>query len=179
MRNRNLLLTLGLFGVFTSAHANILVNPGFETGDMTGWTTSSFTATNNDSHTGNWSAINFGNITLSQAFTPIAATDITEFSVWAKQPNFSQFFFAIDFNYTDSTSEEFFGTGGTATNWTKYDFTANLNLSKTLSSITVYGNSGGTTLYDDFVLNTNPVPEPASFAVLGLGAFALLRRRKK
>jgi len=183
MRNRNLLLTLGLFGVFSSAHANILVNPGFETGNMTGWTTTAFTATNNDFHTGAWSTIAFGNVNLAQSFAPVAGTDITEVSVWVKQPNLSTFFFAFDILYTDSTFDETIGSGGVATTWTKFDFTSLVNTSKTVSGIRGWGYStGGTndvTWYDDFVVNVNPVPEPASFAVLGLGAFALLRRRKK
>ncbi len=183
MRNRNLLLTLGLFGVFGTAHANILVNPGFETTDMTGWTTTAFTATNNDFHTGAWSTIDFGNFSLEQSFAPVAATDITEISVWAKQPDLASFFFAFQVDYTDATTDQYLASGGTGSTWTKFDFTSQLNLSKTVQTIRAFGyTTGGTndvTWFDDFVVNTNPVPEPASFAVLGLGAFALLRRRKK
>lgn len=183
MNYKTTLVSFGIVGAFAQAHANILVNPGFETGNMTGWTTSAFTATNNDFHTGAWSTIDFGNFSLEQSFAPVAATDITEISVWAKQPNLASFFFAFQVDYTDASTDQYLASGGTGTAWTKFDFTSQLNLSKTVQTIRAFGYSaGGTndvTWFDDFVVNTNPVPEPASFAVLGLGAFALLRRRKK
>lgn len=170
---------LGAMVLAGSSFANILVNPGFETGDLTGWTSSSFTATNNDAHTGSWSVINNGNFTIEQSFAPVNPADVTEVSVWAKQPDLSGFFFAIDFLYSDSSYEEFYGSAGDQTTWTKFDFVSDLNMAKTLTGIRLYGNSGGTTQYDDFTVNVNPVPEPASLAVLGLGAAALIRRRKK
>ena len=183
MKIKSVFAILGSIGAYSFANANILVNPGFETGSMSGWTTSSFTATNNDSHTGTWSAINAGNFSLEQSFAPVAATDITEMSVWVKQPDLSSFFFAYQVDYTDATTDQFLGSGGAGTAWTKFDFVSQINLSKTVQGIRAFGyTTGGTndvTWYDDFVVNTNPVPEPASFAVLGLGAFALLRRRKK
>ena len=161
---------------------NLLTNPGFEGGNMTGWTTTNFTATNNDFHTGSWSSIGSGNVSLEQSFTPVASTSVTEVSVWAKQPNLTNFFFAFQLLYSDATSTQVLGSGGTGNVWTKFNFTSSLNLTKNLSGIRAFGYStGGTsdiTFYDDFVVNST-VPEPASFAVLGLGALALLRRKKK
>lgn len=176
-------LCLGSAFAAGQSFANILVNPGFETGDMTGWTTTNFTATNNDFHTGAWSTIDFGNFSVEQSFAGVAGTDITEISVWAKQPDRTDFFFAFDILYSDSSFDESLGLGGVATNWTKFDFTSLVNTSKTVTGIRGWGyTSGGTndvTFYDDFVVETNAVPEPASIAVLGLGVFALLRKRRK
>jgi hypothetical protein len=176
-------LGLGLLGAIGQASANILINPGFEAGNMSGWTTSAFTATNNDSHTGSWSTLGFGNVNLEQDFAPTLGSDISEVSVWVKQPNLSNFFFAFDIMYSDSSYDETLGSGSGAATWTKFDFTSLVNTSKTVTGIRGWGYSaGGTndvTWYDDFVVNTSTVPEPASFAVLGIGAMVLLRRRKK
>jgi hypothetical protein len=184
MTFKNVFIFGGLSALTAQAFAgNVVTNAGFETGDMTGWTTSAFTATNNDKHTGVWSAIDFGNFSLEQSFAPVAVTDVTEFSVWVKQPNLTNFFFAFEALYSDSSIGSFLGSTGSGATWTKFDFTSQLDSSKSLSGVRGYGySSGGTndvTFYDDFMVNTNAVPEPASFAVLGLGAVALMRRRRK
>jgi hypothetical protein len=51
------------------------------------------------------------------------------------------------------------------------------------STVSEGGNAGvvavaGTDRVDNVVISASPVPEPASFAVLGLGAIALVRRRR-
>lgn len=38
---------------------------------------------------------------------------------------------------------------------------------------------GGAAYFDDASVNVSPVPEPASFAAVGVGALALLRRRRR
>ncbi|MBI1334562.1 MAG: PEP-CTERM sorting domain-containing protein [Armatimonadetes bacterium] len=184
MNYKRAILFVGTACLASQGFANILVNPGFETGDMTGWTTTNFTATNNDSHTGSWSTIDFGNFSVEQDFAPVMGSDITEISVWAKQPDLTSFFFAFDIIYSDSTFNTSLGSGSPSNVWTKLDFTSAVDTSKMVTGIRAWGysSSNGTndvTWYDDFVVNTNSVPEPASMAALGFGALALLRRRKK
>ena len=177
------LLVFGVIALGSQSFANILVNPGFETGDLTGWTTTGYTATNNDSHTGSWSAISFGNVFVEQDFAGVAGSSITEVSAWVKQPSLTGYFFAFDTLYSDSSFDETLGSGADTGTWTKFDFTSLVNTSKTVTGIRGWGYSaGGTndiTLYDDFVVNANTVPEPASMAALGLGALALVRKRRK
>jgi len=185
MNWKRTLTMVGTLGIVGQALAvNILTNPGFETGDMTGWTTTMFTATNNDAHTGSWSTIDFGNFSVEQSFAPVSGADVDEVSVWVKQPDRSSFFFAFELLYSDSSVGGGGGFGGTTTTtWTKFDFTSLVDTSKSLSGIRAWGyTSGGTndvTWYDDFVVDVDAVPEPASMAVLGFGAIAMLRRRKK
>jgi hypothetical protein len=168
--------------VLGSANANILVNPGFETGDLTGWVTTGFSVTNSDKHSGVFSVLGNGNVNVQQTFTPVATSLITEVSVWIRQPNSGgSFINAFDLIYSDGTTDEFVPQPPNPLTWTKEDFTANLRVGKSLSSIRAWGYSQGTqndlTSYDDFTVNA-AVPEPASMAVLGMGAIAFIRKRR-
>jgi hypothetical protein len=75
------------------------------------------------------------------------------------------------------------GTSGGASTET---FVKSVNFGTTnLSQVQLFSDWGstssvqGTAFIDDAEFGANPVPEPASMAVLGLGAVALLRRRRK
>lgn len=173
-----------VLSAFGSAHAvNILQNPGFETGDISGWTSSAFTATNNDSHSGKWSAIDNGNFNIEQDFSAVDTSQITEVSLWIKQPFIGATYInAIDLIYSDASVGEFLPLNANAGGWAQQNVTADLAAGKQLTGIRLWGYSQGTnhdtTLYDDVVVNVNAVPEPASMAILGLGVAAMIRRRR-
>jgi hypothetical protein len=172
-------------GILVGAHAsaaNILINPGFETGDLTGWTTSGY-GVNSDANTGNWAAWSNGNVWVRQNFAAVSTALITEVSVWTKQPNVgATYFFAMDFFYSDSSTEQFIPGGSSSGGYAKIDVTSQLDAGKSLTGIAAWGYSSGNpnsdiTLHDDFMVNV--VPEPATGLVLLAGAaVAALRRRR-
>jgi hypothetical protein len=178
---------LGLSGLVllpsAASAVNILVNPGFETGNLTGWTTSGFVASNAQAHTGSFSAFTNGNFWVRQDFAPIPVSQITEVSFWSLQPNRSgSFFFAWDFFYSDNTTEQAAEFGSGPTVWTKHDYTSQLDAGKSLIAIAAWGFTAGNpnvdhTFHDDFVVNV--VPEPATLIAVGLGAGVLALRRRR
>ena len=73
---------------------------------------------------------------------------------------------AFDLFYTDGTDNEFF-VNTTDMNWDFFNVTSDLSAGKILDGLSIFGNSGGTTFVDDFVVDTTTaLPEPASLALL-------------
>jgi subtilisin-like proprotein convertase family protein len=64
------------------------------------------------------------------------------------------------------------------TNFLAYNGTTGLGNWRLFVEDFVGGDSGSIQSVD-LIINTNPVPEPATMAVLGMGALALLRKRRK
>jgi subtilisin-like proprotein convertase family protein len=64
------------------------------------------------------------------------------------------------------------------TSFAPYNGTSGLGTWRLFIEDFVGGDSGSIGSVD-LIINTNPVPEPATMAVLGLGALALLRKRRK
>ena len=161
------------------------MNPGFETGGLSAWTLNDNSSGTNwhvatdQVHSGTHSAEVTGDALIEQTFAPTATASITEVSAWVKQDPGA--LFIIDLLYTDGTDSLFFATP-TATSFVKYDLTGMLDPGKRLTTLQVYGYDGGTngpTWLDDVTVNVQPTPEPATLAALGLGAAAMLRRRKR
>jgi PEP-CTERM motif len=162
--------------------ANVLVNPGFESGALTPWFNSddlcsgcTWSVTSADAHSGTFSAQVAGNRLIEQDFAAISTSSITEASLWLRMPETG--FAFVFFKYSDST------TGGTTVSptatWTKFNETSFLAAGKSLTGFGVYGCSGcagaGITRADDFIVNTGAaaVPEPSTFLLLGFGVAAL------
>jgi hypothetical protein len=174
----------------TTARANnILVNPGFETGALAPWYQgndfdgpTNWQVTNNDAHSGVYSAMDDGNKELRQDFAAVATTSILEVSFWVKHPELQVSALAYTFYYSDSTHSQFL-VSTVATGWESFNVTSHLDLGKSLVGFSIYGNSGGVTLFDDAVISTSgTVPEPSSVVLAGLGAlgaFGLLGRSRK
>lgn len=172
----------------TARAANILTNPGFETGSLSPWSNGddfcggcTWSVTSSDAHSGTYSATVLGNRELLQTFAAIPASSINEVSLWIRMPVGGASIAALAFIYSDASVEQF-GISPT-TDWQKFDLTVDLNLAKSLVGFGVYGcggcgNNQGTTFVDDFVVDAS-VPEPASLALLGAGLVGLAASRRR
>ena len=152
---------------------NILVNAGFETGVLDPWYASNNNpfVTSDEAHSGTYSVAAFGSDEVRQDFAAIAATTITEVSVWIKRAGgpFDQY----TFYYSDGSSVNHL-LSGQGDDWQQFDLTSNLDLSKELTGFSIFGTSSGPAYMDDFVIT----PAPASIALMGLGGLAATRRRR-
>ena len=185
---RRMLLLLLLFALSATPlfATELLQNPGFETGVLSPWyqgrdfchgTCINWNVSNQNPHSGKYSAMDEGNIELRQDFTPTPGADITNFSFWAYT---DAGLGAVDFFYTDNSDEEFLYFS-TANVWTLINQTANVDKNKTLMGISVWGaDPNHIAFYDDFDLTSNQVPESGSLVLLGsavLGLAGVARRK--
>lgn len=138
-----------------SVRANILINPGFETGDLGPWTTSNWTISTDNPYAGTYCAYDVGNYWIRQDFDPIDVTTINAVGTWHRQPEVS--ISAVDFFYSASDYDEFLvwlsGSG-----WEYFDLTSELRPSGNLQAIRIYGYSGGgpdpdETFIDDILID--------------------------
>lgn len=180
MQNRFTLAALSCAVFVGSAQAaNVLVNPGFETGSLAPWIIDdgSPTVTNADAHTGTFSVAAFGNDEIRQNFAPIATSDITEVSFWLRRAGgpFDQY----SLYYSDATT---FTTtlSGSGDDWQLFDITSDLTAGAHLTGLSIYGTSSGPAFMDDFTINVNNIPEPTTLSVMALAcAGAVVRRRRR
>ena len=172
-------LILALLLASTSAFgANILSNPGFETGVLSPWTNGSdfcggcvWGVDGADAHSGTQSAFVDGNRLMLQTFTAIAVSDILEASFWAKHPaSVSGAAMYVSFDYSDATSNGFI-ISTTSSDWEFFNVTSNLAAGKSLVSFGVYGNSGTLARFDDALIDVGvpAVPEPTTWTLLAAG----------
>lgn len=188
MKKLVLAIALALLCVGSAMADELIVNGGFETGALDPWYNArnfcggicqDWAVTDTNSHSGNFSAMDIGNIELRQDITPTLGSLITSATFWV---NNSVGVNAVDFFYSDATDEEFvvFTDAGI---WNLADVTSFINPSKTLIGFSIWGcDTSCVSFVDDVSLTTSGggVPEPGTLIMLGtgvLGAAGAFRRK--
>jgi len=173
---RNVTIVAGICMIAgQAAGQNLLVNPGFETGDLDPWFPNAGApfVSDDEAHTGSFSAAALGSDSIRQNFDPIPASDITEVSLWVKRAGGP--FNSFTFYYDDGSSENgLINAVGDGDDWMFFDITGELNPDKNLSGFSIFGTGPGPAFLDDFTIT----PAPSSAALLALGGLAATRRRR-
>lgn len=126
-------------GSGVTAGSELIVNPGFESGDMPPWYTTAWSVVTGDSHSGTYSAYDVGNNWIRQDFTGTPVSEIISVTFWSRQPE--EAVQAVDFFYDDGTyTEDIVYPGAT---WQQFDVTSLLIPGKTLTGIRIWGYDGG------------------------------------
>jgi hypothetical protein len=167
-----------------TALANIVTNPGFETGDFTGWTIggdTGFTGVDGSHpHSGTFAAF-FGptisNGTLSQTLATTPG-DMYSIDFWLQNEDSGSNFFSVSFdgNVLSST------TDASSFDYTEFNFSGLASTSSTVLEFTFF-NPPSFWDFDDVSVTdiSSAVPEPLTIFVFGsglAGAVAMRRRRK-
>lgn len=182
---KKLIVAAGIGALTVAGQANILVNPGFETGDMAPWVVG-FSGGIDDwhvvagGHSGAFSATAAGNAQIRQDFAPIAGSDVSMISFWLMHPNQGSAPSAVDLFYDDFTFDENL-VATTSTDWEFFDVTSFVDTSKNLVAIGIWGYSSGNgeadrTNLDD--VDIEVVPEPTTLLGMAGMGLLLLKRRK-
>jgi hypothetical protein len=118
----------------------VLKNGDFEKGTLPPWTSNVWKVDTVNPHGGQYCACDVGNYFVEQVFSPIPASIVQHVTFWARQPD-QPAAQAYDFLYDDGSSSEFLQFP--RPDWGQFDITANLNRSKNLKGIRIWGYSGG------------------------------------
>lgn len=176
-------LLASLVGISASANAgNIILNSGFESGDLSPWQEARdvsahggyhWLVDNGNAYNGSYSANVGDNYELRQNFSAIAASSISQIKFAALTE-----IMAFDFFYSDGSGYENIVLGGQS--WQTYDITSYLDLSKDLVGISFWGNTGSPAYLDDVVVaaNISRVPEPSSLMLVVIALLGLVSVRR-
>lgn len=180
------ILITGFMAMFFSGMAYAMpVNTDFESGALTPWYQDADFSSGTDWEItssaigGSFSAFDIGNKRIRQDFSAINTNNITSitFNLLTEDHAFN----AYNFFYSDGSSPQHLFSGVESI-IQLVDVTSNLLADRFLVGFGLYGNSGGSTTFDNFSIVTDggSIPTPSSIALIGLGvlSFAWTRRKK-
>ncbi len=197
---KKFVVVVSLLAVLTGvASANLLLNPGFEAGDLSSWTQGGwYTGMGGDAHSGSYgaaraidSSIVGENYFVAEQFVPVTGGLFYDFSGWlriAGTPNASESFLELRWLDAGSGSLGQFGTTplAVAQDYTQYSllgYQAPGAAVQARIALVVHTTGGAITdnswhTFDDISF-AQAIPEPASMTLMGLGALGLLGLRRR
>jgi len=168
--NRKTMITTVILtaALVMSAHAadvNLLDNPGFESGALTPWVTSSWFVTSSDSHSGSYSAEATSGATIKQFITPVDVSLVNEVSVWCRSVDEVEHPVQLLYSASGGDWDEFL-MFPTTSYWDKYDLTSNLRATGLLHGLLVFGSYGHVVRCDDgrIMVDESVANEPAAWS---------------
>ncbi len=157
---------------------NLIQNGSFETGDTTDWTVNSLSV-----YSGvNTAQAEDGSYSLQLGALTQNADDIFQMVSDTAGATYTLSFWDIDTYQEGSAGDELLYNGNVLYNadpgssWSQHTFTVTGTGS---DKVEIAGWDSPAYMYVDNYSMVASTPEPASMALLGLGAFALLRRRRR
>jgi len=166
----HVILALGMVavafaGVAGGEAAEVLTNPGFETGSFTPWTTDgTWGIETSNCHSGSYCASDIGNYYIRQTFPGVPGSAVASITLWMRQPD-AQISMVI-LRYSDD-SNDWSGLLYPTASWTRFDVTNALNRSKSLTAIEIWGFVNGDTIPDITVVDDVSIQTVEAVPLLG------------
>ena len=164
-----------------SSAAVLILNPSFESSDMSAWNRTAITGIrpwgrgSASAQDGSWYVFTVDEASISQSFSSILGAEVTAFTFWVDRPTTANMF--IELSYQDgSSSGRVSINGGTAPGWGLYDALSLVEPTKQLTGLSIIKTGTGTARLDNFQLVAVPEASTVALCIPGLG---LLLRRKR
>ncbi|MDO5656575.1 MAG: DUF5689 domain-containing protein [Flavobacteriaceae bacterium] len=188
MKKLNFLWTFLLFGVLSFGQ-NLVLNPGFETGDFTSWTAGSQLSVGDFSHTGTFGVSGSGLSARQDLIQEIAITpgetytvsfyyrgtgDGTDARIWSSFKNSSGNIVYLNSNTQADPLRNNNGYLPVSEGWSFHSVTFDAPASAVIFHLEVRGYTNGNVGFDDFSLtaggDVNPDPDPIATEVATIAA---------
>lgn len=189
--HRALLVVAALLVAAAIAQANLLINPGFETGDFTGWDAGGwYLGTGADAHSGTYGAAyhvppgrQAGDYYVMLQYVPVSAGVAYDASTWLRTVSFNQSEAWLEVVFHDDSGgwlSQYQTTHVSGqTPYTQYSLTNMLAPAAAVTATVraVVHTTGTTTdnawyTWDDFTF-TQTIPEPTTVSLIGIGALVM------